>query len=138
MRFPRRPFLCLSVLILLFSCKNKTSETESAKLDSLLIEPDSINANYIDSNDVRSFFTSYPKLKSQSDRVFKFYQKRNFQYAWFNNQGLIEQAQLFANLADNYNAEGVQDTIVYEKTLEEWMDHYSDSIITIDSVSPTM
>jgi len=106
--------------------------------DSLLIEPDSINKNYIDSSDISRFFLEFPRLKKQEDRVLKFYEKRNFQYAWFDNHGLIEQAHLFVNLAANYNAEGVDDTIVYDTLLSRWHEYYDDSTVIIDSFSAKM
>lgn len=106
------------------------------KPDSLFIEPDSINHNYVDSNLLKTFFIEFPQLKKQSDKVIKFYEKRNFQYAWFENSGLNEQGRLFINLIKNHNHEGVYDSIPYDSLMNNWYTQFIDTTVFTDSIAP--
>lgn len=138
MKFVAAGTAVILCILLLPSCKMDSHTNEVAGADMQLVEPDSINSNYIDSDEVHRFFTEFSLLKNQEERVLKFYAKRNFQYAWFDNRGLNEPARNFINMIRNYGEEGVSDTLVYDTLVTEWYTHYAGSSASLDSLSSNM
>ncbi len=131
-------FFAASVLLLtiLASCKYSNVSVIDVKPNSLFIEPDSINHNYVDPVLLKTFFAEFPHLQMKSEKVLKFYEKRNFQYAWFGNSGLNEQGRLFINLIKNHNHEGVYDSIPCDSLMNNWYTQFIDTTVFTDSIAP--
>lgn len=83
------------------------------------------NTLAFDSLEITSFFKSHPQLKKVEDDVISFYGSRNYTYAWFDNNGLIEQAGNVFNRLSNLDNEGISTKIPYQQTL--------DSLVNISS-----
>src|SRR5579862_9028711 len=73
---------------------------------------------HIDSTSLDSFFKKYSQFGNYESDVKKFYGYRNFQYAWYNDSGLNEQASNLLNLLNNLDKEGIQTTIPYKEIVD--------------------
>jgi murein L,D-transpeptidase YcbB/YkuD len=87
------------LIIIICSCNESKDKTIKTILpaDAALIEPKIINHYYLDSLSIDSFLLANNYFKDQRKRIFRLYSSRNYQYVWFNNDGIIEQAQLLIN-----------------------------------------
>jgi murein L,D-transpeptidase YcbB/YkuD len=72
---------------------------------------------HFDSSSLVSFIKQYPLLQPYESDLRKFYQGRNFAYAWYDKNGLIEQAYNLHNHLANLEDEGVQTRMQYEDSL---------------------
>ena len=111
------PFLLLTGwllgTLLMTGCKSGTEKkNHSTSTDSTLVEPAAINNLFLDSLSISYFAITHSNFTNQVDRIHKFYKKRNYQYAWFNNDGLIEQAGNFMNMLSQYSSEGISDSTI--------------------------
>lgn len=83
-----------------------------------------------DSALIPSFFKQYPKLKPYEKNLLKFYRARAFTYAWFDENGLLEQAGNLFNKIENIHEEGVTSQLFYEDALHRMMDNDSSEAFT--------
>ena len=91
-------FFILSILVvsILFSCKNKKGKVVDR--DTTITKGTSFNNLFFDSTQLAEFISSDSSLKIFEEQLFNFYKQRNYEYAWFDNTGLSEQAYNFYNL----------------------------------------
>ncbi|MBU6158848.1 MAG: L,D-transpeptidase family protein [Bacteroidetes bacterium] len=75
-----------------------------------------------DSVEMQNFFHVYPQWKPYQKEVIRFYQKRQFAYAWYDRQGLIEQAWHLYNTLQNIGEEGVSDSLLYATEFRQRME----------------
>lgn len=75
-----------------------------------------------DSSAISSFFKSYPKLKIFENDLTRFYSRRKFSYAWFDKDGIIEQAGNLFNKLENIQEEGLPQKLYYKEELHKMMD----------------
>ena len=130
-------FLCLiSLLTFIFSCKNnppKKSTPPQVEADQSINKKTSFNNLFIDSSTINNFLNKYPEFQKFQQQYSDFYKLRNYQCAWFDSSGIIEQAYNFMNLLSNavnvYN-----DSSLYNRKLSNEVDAFkkdtSDTIIT--------
>lgn len=132
-----KPFLIAATLlsfcfVQLISCSNgKTAEYNNESRDTIphFTEKDiTIPGNFSDQRAltfdkklVDSFLLRYPKLKAYKKDIDTFYNKRNFSFAWYDKNGLIEQAANLYNRMENISAEGLPDSIPYKDAFTELM-----------------
>jgi murein L,D-transpeptidase YcbB/YkuD len=94
----------ISFLILSESCKS--SYTKKADLvevaDSLFMTNQSYSNLYTDSSSLVRFFLQNKGLRKHQKEVCNFYVNRKYSYAWFNEEGISEQAIHFVNMFKNY------------------------------------
>lgn len=126
-----KPYL-LSVFLLVFlgSCNNNKQKTKEQIADSLKKEAiqnwnKTIPGNFntpselvFDSIKIQEFIVQYPDFKPYQDSLQKFYQHRNYSFAWFNKSSLIEQAGNLADRVLNLKNEGLDKEIPYDKVLD--------------------
>jgi murein L,D-transpeptidase YcbB/YkuD len=86
---------------------------------------------FFDSTSIDSFFRKYPKLSSYQKEVNSYYRKRNYRYAWYDDQGLIEQAGNLYNKLSLIHETGLNVQLPYETELHRMMDE--DSSISFTS-----
>jgi murein L,D-transpeptidase YcbB/YkuD len=67
-----------------------------------------------DSTNIKIFLDSFPKFKPFEKDIRNFYVSRNFAYAWYDENGLIETANNLFNRVQNIKEEGVPDTVPYK------------------------
>jgi len=70
---------------------------------------------------IDSFLLRYPQIKQYKKDIDTFYHKRNFAFAWYDNNGLIEQAANLYNRMQNIGEEGLPDSIPYKDEFTELM-----------------
>lgn len=98
-------------------CKKKTEA--NLKL------PPKINAFNIvkslspfDSTLVVIFFKQHPELQKYQQETTELYQKRNYQYIWFDSKGMLEVGHLLYNKLNNIEDEGIKTTMPYKEKLD--------------------
>ena len=75
-----------------------------------------------DSTALKHFLEQFPKFSSYEKELRRYYQKRSYAYAWFDQQGLIEQAGNLYNKVEAIADEGVPVQLLYEQDLHRMMD----------------
>lgn len=124
----------LFIVFFICSCLNGCRQTEKGKQktskDSLKKKsikewnktiPGSFNAEqdlFFDSTQISSFIEQHPLLKEYEGSMRKFYDGRNFAYAWYSKNGLIEQAGNLADRVKNLKEEGVSKDVPYRSTFD--------------------
>lgn len=115
--------MCLikSVLLCIVSSLSLTSCGQSAPN---MPEPTALQAKQkamvstFDSLQISVFFKKYPLLKKGDTEVTTFYRERKFEYAWFNNGLLIEQAENLAARILNFKSDGLGKSSPYQYVLD--------------------
>ncbi|MBG9376859.1 L,D-transpeptidase family protein [Panacibacter sp. DH6] len=88
---------------------------------------------------VDSFLVKFPLLKVYKKDIDTFYNKRNFAFAWYDNNGLIEQAGNLYNRMQNINEDGLNDSIPYKQAFTELMKNNAlDSLSTANEYTELM
>ena len=77
---------------------------------------------FMDSTAMEAYLAERKLPDSIARRVRSFYNTRNYQYAWFNPQGLTEQARGFWSLHD-YHTTYTHDSVLHDKALQKKMDN---------------
>lgn len=106
------------------SCDPKEPQSETIILSDTIpvktIADPSIPGNFspetrlrFDSTGIDSFLIKYPLLKGYTGDLRKFYRNRNYSYAWYDNDGLIEQSGDLYYRIVNIGSEGVPANIPY-------------------------
>jgi L,D-transpeptidase YcbB len=127
--------LLLTIVITGFtSCKSSNGKENAVKTDTIpKVQPDiTLPGNFssqtilkFDSSAIPAFFSKYPKLKPYEKDLLTFYNHRKFAYAWFDNNGMIEQASNIFNKIENIAEEGVNVQLNYHDEFHKLMDNDS-------------
>ncbi|TCK85877.1 L,D-transpeptidase family protein [Albibacterium bauzanense] len=122
------PILTLISLFSLSFCGNSSIKNDKARNDSIeAIKAwnKTIVGNFspqeiieFDSLAIDSFLNTYPELAFLDSNLKKFYHNRNFHYAWFDQQGLIEQAGNLVARVSNITDEGLFKSPPYKRELD--------------------
>lgn len=83
-----------------------------------------------DSTAIPAFFKQYPKLKVYEKELLNFYRQRNYAYAWFDQNGILEQAGNLYNKIENISDEGVTPKLIYHNEFHALMDNDSTETFT--------
>ncbi|NCU04181.1 MAG: L,D-transpeptidase family protein, partial [Chitinophagaceae bacterium] len=78
-----------------------------------------------DSSAITAFFQQHPDFKPYEQDLLKFYSNRKFAYAWFDQNGMIEQAGNLFNKIENISDEGVTVKLHYHDELHKLFDNDS-------------
>jgi L,D-transpeptidase YcbB len=100
----------------------KNSATKNiSKRDYSITRSNSYSTLFLDSAAMESYIAEKKLDDSVARRIRSFYNTRNYQYAWFSNDGLTEQARGFWNLHDFVTTYD-KDTSLRDKALQKRMD----------------
>jgi murein L,D-transpeptidase YcbB/YkuD len=111
-----RSFLvCASIGLSLTSCGQRAPY--SHKKVAVPTEEKFIKTSF-DSLQTGAFFKKYPLLEKNQKEVADFYRKRGFEYAWFDNGVLIEQAGNLASRILNFKSDGLGKSSPYQYVLD--------------------
>ena len=99
---------------------NKVAKSVSSR-DRSINPSNSYSDLFLDSMTMEKFISTKKLPDSIANRMRSFYNTRNYQFAWFNSEGLTEEARGFWNLHD-YVTTYDQDTSLKDKTLQKRMD----------------
>ncbi|RYY72234.1 MAG: hypothetical protein EOO13_00275 [Chitinophagaceae bacterium] len=119
--------LTLGVISLL-SCNSETTKKETkteaqkkvSKRDMSITSSNSYSDLFMDSTSMVEFFKQENIGDSLIRRMTSFYNTRNYQFAWFNSDGLTEQGRGFWNLHE-YATTYANDTFMVNKELSKTM-----------------
>lgn len=78
-----------------------------------------------DSTVLAVFFHNYPAFKNYEENVRTFYLNRAYSYAWFDNNGLIEQAGNLVDRMLNLQNEGINQKLPYDQALDSLISKYN-------------
>ena len=124
----------MPVLFMYAACKNNEKEPAPANTDSTIskqvqMQDASIPGGFsnqtilhFDSTAVQLFLSRYPAFKKFEKDIEAFYRQRDYAYAWYDNNGLIEQAGNLYNRIININEEGLPDKFAYRDSFTVVMD----------------
>ncbi len=132
-------FYCLFTLVIFsFSCRNNPlkNNNKEVQADQSINKKTSFNNLFIDSNAINIFLTKHPEYEKFRQQYGDFYKVRNYQCAWFDTSGMIEQAYNFINLVGNavnvYN-----DSSLYNKNLAAQVDSFkTDTSNAVTKITP--
>ncbi|MBV9963530.1 MAG: L,D-transpeptidase family protein [Parafilimonas sp.] len=133
-------FCLLSITLIVYSCKNNPfkNKHEEIQVDQSITKKTSFNNLFIDSSAVKTFLTKHPEYEKFQQQYNDFYKLRNYQCAWFDSSGIIEQSFNFINLIGNavnvYN-----DSSLFNKQLADDVDAFKkDTSDTLIQATPNI
>jgi len=109
------------------SADNSGKSEKNKKMSSRDLSINSANAYndlFFDSTDLVKFFADNKINDTLVRRMTSFYNTRNYQFAWFSDSGLTEQARGFWNM-HNYQTTYGKDASLKDKYLQDKMDAYT-------------
>lgn len=102
-------YLLLGTCILL-SCKEPKNNTEATP--SITIA-ESVTQLFMDSSRIENFITRNKISDSTAKYLRRFYKGRNYQFAWFNNDGMAAYTSTFYNMYTDYAAYAADSTAIF-------------------------
>ena len=113
----RYHFLLIFILLVnIVGCKNALTSKKNIFRDTTITKATSFNTLFFDSIQVTNFLLIHPELSAYENQFNDFYKARNYQYAWFDKDGITDQAAHFLNLLNNDNNE-LQDSSILNPLL---------------------
>lgn len=91
------------VAYLLLGCNNSKKVENNTSAESRIVSKITYSDLTIKEADLIDYFKSFPEDKSIVNEVNLFYQNRNYQYAWFNKEGMTTTVSNFQNQLNNYH-----------------------------------
>ncbi|MEO7263650.1 MAG: L,D-transpeptidase family protein [Ferruginibacter sp.] len=126
-------FLCFFLVTgtIINSCKTKSKKVLAIPMEAATIQgnfsPQTLKV--FDSTVLVKFLDSFPRLAEIKNELYSFYNGRNYAYAWFDENGMIEQAGNLFNRVKNISEEGLDtSSLVYQEDFNELMENHSESI----------
>lgn len=114
-------FIYIAFLFLLnianVSCQNKKSNTIELQYATLNKEK-VMKFTPFDSTLVVSFFKKYPELLPYKKQAVAIYQQQQYNYIWYDGNGIKENASVIWNKINNLLEEGITSTVPYKKVFE--------------------
>ncbi len=112
--------LYLFISILIVACSNGAGKNKIVERDTTITPQNAFTNLFLDSTQVARYIEENGKDDSVANKMKNFYNSRNYQFAWFNEKGLTEQAEAFWNTQKQYFTE-FNDSSIYNKWLFEQM-----------------
>ena len=119
------------------SCRSQNKEDQPAITDTIPLKqaadisiPGSFSAPtklVFDSSDIHRFTDSFPSFSAVKNDLYDFYRGRNYSFAWFDQNGMIEPADNLYNRIMNIKDEGLPDKILYKQRFTELMEREADN-----------
>ncbi|MCY7423063.1 MAG: L,D-transpeptidase family protein [Chitinophagaceae bacterium] len=121
----RQLIATVSFVILVISCSNNAGSRSVALMprDTTITEQNAFTLLTLDSSAVANFISAEGIVNDEAVNIVNFYNHRNYQYAWFNEDGLTEQGEAFWNL-HQANAEELKDSASSSKMLHRYMTNF--------------
>ncbi|MFI5172586.1 MAG: murein L,D-transpeptidase [Chitinophagales bacterium] len=102
------------------SCKkNRQQPEEMMSADSVVVIQKVFEPFTVDSIAINGFIKDHPMFSFHADEIHAFYKNRGGKSAWFNEYGIVEQGGLFMNLLENFDEEGIKDSVIYYSDLQK-------------------
>jgi len=91
--------LVLFIALLVLGCNKKKSTKPS------IYTAQNYSDLVLDEAAVNAYFKAFPESDTIQKEVYKFYQNREYQFAWFNKKGMTMAVLIFYNQIQNYSAD---------------------------------
>jgi murein L,D-transpeptidase YcbB/YkuD len=88
---------------LFLGCNNSKKTETNFSAESSTISKVTYSDLTLKEENISTYFKSFPEDKSIVDEVNLFYKNRNYQYAWFNKEGMTSTVSNFKNQLQNYH-----------------------------------
>ena len=122
--------LLLLITIFFSNCNSQSPNAIAVQRDTTITPATSFSKLFLDSLMLETFIKSNQGENSSAEKLRNFYKGRNYQFAWFTEDGLAEHTRSFWNLHNNYiNYFG--DTSLKFKLLHKQIDMLLDEDSTI-------
>ncbi len=118
----RKIYVLFVILITLFACKHKSKQ--AVVVDATITQQTSFNNLFLDSVQLEKFVDNDTALTAFKQAFFDFYKHRNYEFAWFDTSGLIEQARNFYNLQNSYIV-NIKDSSIFNAELQKLYEHFN-------------
>ena len=112
------------VIFLLFffiSCHGQKGNIKQVARDTTITPTTSFSKLFLDSTILESFIKAQGASDSAAEHLRNFYKSRNYQFAWFTEDGIAEHTRAFWNLHNNYIS-NFEDTSLKYKSLHRQID----------------
>jgi murein L,D-transpeptidase YcbB/YkuD len=105
-----------------YSCANKNGSSPIMHIprDTSITEKNAYTNLVLDSHYVETFIHNGTEAEDIAARIRNFYNSRNYQFAWFDEDGLTEQGKAFWNLHE-MRIDKLSDSTLYSKELHGYM-----------------
>lgn len=97
-RFNSKIILVLFIAILTLGCNKKKS-------DESMYTTQNYSDLVLDETSIKDYFKAFPEKDTIKNEVIRFYEKREYQFAWFNKKGMTAAVPIFYNQIQNYSAD---------------------------------
>lgn len=126
----RNLILLLFITILFNNCHSQSPRVNEVLRDTTISPGTSFSKLFLDSLTLETFIKSNHGKDSSTEKLRNFYKGRNYQFAWFTEDGIAEHTRSFWNLHNNYiNYFG--DTALKFKLLHKQIDILLDEDSTV-------
>src|SRR5689334_10175224 len=118
----------MMVVAVILSCQTESKKTLSpvANRDTTISVTNSYSELFFDSLQLENFIANEKLHDSMATAMRSFYNQRNYQYAWFFQQGVADYAATFLNQQNDYiNYSG--DSSIYNVVLQTALDSLNDT-----------
>lgn len=86
-----------SIMILFLGCKDKETSNKT------IYQDQNYTDLYLDKTSVKNYFEAFPESDTIKNEVIRFYERRDYQFAWFNKKGMTASVPIFLNQIQNYS-----------------------------------
>jgi murein L,D-transpeptidase YcbB/YkuD len=117
----KKIFLVALISLSVVSCKQKEPQIEIVQRDTTITEGNSFSGMFFDSLAVEKFIDSTDLHDSTATHLRNFYNSRNYQYAWFLEEGVADYAATFLGMQNNYISYS-GDSSLYNEALQTRID----------------
>ncbi|MDQ6904872.1 MAG: hypothetical protein M3139_17910, partial [Bacteroidota bacterium] len=122
--------LVIIVLVIFTSCRGQQSKVVAVERDTTITPVTSFSKLFLDSVKLEAFIKEQDAGDSAAVELRNFYKSRNYQFAWFTEDGIAEHTRSFWNLHNSYiNLFG--DTALQYKGLHKVLD----SLLNADTIA---
>ncbi|MEO8109381.1 MAG: L,D-transpeptidase family protein [Ginsengibacter sp.] len=108
-------------LIVFASCRGQQTQVKEVQRDTTITPATSFSKLFLDSTTLEKFIKDQNASDSDAVKLRNFYKSRNYQYAWFTEDGIAEHTRAFWNLHNNYIS-NFGDTALRFKNLHQEID----------------
>ena len=98
----KKYFQILFIVLLVSSCRGQQKNTNLAIRDTTITKATSFSSLFTDSSALEAFLKTDVTDVNAADRMRSFYKSRNYQFAWFTENGVAEHTRAFWSLHNNY------------------------------------
>ncbi len=126
-------YLLLLLIIVLFTdCKSKNAKQVITERDKTITPENAFSELFLDSARLEQFIMAKEIKDSAAVLLRNFYNSRNYEFAWFTNDGLAEQGRAFWNLHNNY-IQLTNDSSIIDKRLHQQMEVFMNEDTTLNA-----